>query len=434
MDWLRDNLVELLANGAHEGGMGTYPTFVFETGAYEKYKNEIGIDFDDPKIFDLCLGGWKETIERTNGQFSEAQKWYFEEVFSRDFGRFKEYTDILRNVSYDRTPGLKKKLTQAIKVLEHSEAYINAQQEFLKQNESEEGRLMMKDVTYEDMVKAMTEYEITEKEAINMFRTGSVYRGKRERTGEKVEEKKLPHYGYFKAKEMMNLFQYVLLNFDWPGKETETEEERKNNPHAPHLYYQQFGDEKVLTKEITLNDFLDEPSFFIGFTFEYNGRACAIFDNLGCKKGGGRFVMKDKTGDGVDGLLVNFEHSREEVRIRGEDLGDAIRLNHMADVNGYQIMEPLRDLNARTLYWLKYDRKYDAGLAKRNYGVNYPTLEDATNRNGETLQNEEYGNSFNDLQEGESDQEFIDRVMGATRRAEELSHDERQQMLEDTFI
>ena len=106
----------------------------------------------------------------------------------------------------------------------------------------------------------------------------------------------------------------------------------------------------------------------------------------------------------------------------------------MADVNGYQIMEPLRDLNARTLYWLKYDRKYDAGLAKRKYGVNYPTLEDATNRNGETLQNEEYGNSFNDLQEGESDQEFIDRVMGATRRAEELSHDERQQMLEDTFI
>lgn len=269
---LHDGLLERLETGVRKiNGQERYLAGIFETESFLENQERLGIDFNDPEIFEPAFNGFMNTLKTRNGEQSEQADWYYENIFANDPGRFLAMVKAFKEESDD--VGAKRKITRFFKNNEQAfndKVKQEVEERFAKEINGEHRAIrtsVLKNAERRDIKKIIDEYkkDVVERvrqkggEEIDSFTGVKTMSGEREETGTR-ERKETPFD--FSIEKANALFRY--------GDFIE------NN--VPDANIQWFTDTFVKNGEVS--DIFKRDDSYIGFSFKYEGNLCVIAESL----------------------------------------------------------------------------------------------------------------------------------------------------------
>ncbi len=377
MESARSALLECLATGI------TDPSYsdpdnnflkIFETDFYKQYKDEIGLDFSDPEVFNKAFDGFMRVLQATKGEKSSAAEWYFENVFVTNPDKFDF---MLHSVWADEdTPrGLKNKIGS---FRNNNEAY----KDYVIQKKREEARkaaeeaealdeglahMTRRSLSHDDVKRLINRYkkELVEKikgyglEPVEGTFSDESYTSRVTPPRPKPE---IPAYEGEGAPEDFGLRKVMALNewYLWIKNNIPGAFDNPEGEDSVDWFMDGFSGESVEDYDPDdpfANINIDNQNSYIGFKFNFRGKQCVIMESFNNESA--MYVMRlDKDEDFTDLFL----YSKLDA-IRNNDQRIA-RVPHV-DIQDYEELGKDKAIRNAMLYLGDGDKK---ALLLRTYG------------------------------------------------------------------
>lgn len=284
-----------------------YLTEAFQTESFKENQAELGIDFEDPEIFDLAFEGFLNVIRTRNGETSEAADWYYDNIFVNNPEKFLAMVKSFRDNSKDR--GTKGKLTrfldrnpQAFADRARVEAERRLSEEIDAEHHSIKSSILRK-ATRGDVKKIIEEHKIAfiermqdrQPEEVITF-DGIGISDDPILDPEEQKRKEAPYdFGYDKARTLERWADYIKEMFPDCNLEWFVD-------FFPENEDQRFAETD--TSDIPLSIWERSNSYF-GFSFVYEGKRCVIAESMNLES-----AMYLWCGEPDEDFKELFDHSK----------------------------------------------------------------------------------------------------------------------------
>ena len=270
---LFNGLMERLETGVRKKGRNErYLAEIFETEDFLKNQEALGIDFNDPRLFEPAFRGFLNTIESRNGELSRQADWYYDTIFANDAGKFLAMLQAYKG-SEECRQGTKGKITRFFK--NNSQAFEDKVQHEIEKRIKEEingekraiKTSVLRNASRGDIKKIIDDYkryhinQAKERAAVEIstFDGRKKIFGEQEETGEK-ERKETPFdFGLEKVVALERWSDFIEANYP-----------NANVSWFTDTFPQGANDTKLF----------ERGDSYIGFSFEYEGHLCVIAESL----------------------------------------------------------------------------------------------------------------------------------------------------------
>ena len=325
----------------HDGGwhmIDEYKDYtkIFRSKHYAEVKDKIGINFEDEEYYDMAFTGFINALGSTNGYRSDAANWYYDEIFSKDPGKFLASLAAYRE-SDGCNRGMKNRITRfknhRIDILEFQKQLVSEQNndtENIKVTKTfEASREDVANILRKKQLSLLREHGIDKLDvSTTSFLPGSRDNETAEYGVGETPEMPIYDFGYEKVKALFAFAQHMDMNV--PGSNVRyfiNAFPRANNADEQNTQLEDVA--------------LDDSRSYIGFKFIRNGVECLMAESFA--QGAGLYTAYD-AGDGLDCNHI-FNRTKQNA-IKEKNIA---RTNHL-DQAHYN--ESLNDSHQRSLKFI----------------------------------------------------------------------------------